>query len=186
MRLISLKGRPKRIIIHGGEYLAVKRNIIISTTLGSCVAVCLFDPVNNVMGMNHILLSNDKYSKKINCIREDGKFGHCAMDLLLEDMITFGARIKNIKAKAFGGSSMFEANGSGSGHYCIGKINISFVKMFLQQRGIPLVAEDLGGYFGRLIRFSPNSYSVEVKKLNNSASLKLLKKENHLSNYAAA
>ncbi|MCB2182469.1 MAG: chemotaxis protein CheD [Desulfobulbaceae bacterium] len=186
MQLISSGGKPKKIVILSGEYLAVDRDITLSTTLGSCVAVCLFDPVNNVRGMNHILVSHDKYSKSVTCNPSEGKYGHCAMDLLIEDMIALGARIKNIKAKAFGGSSMFEANRSLSGYYCIGKINISFVTMFLQERGIPLIAEDLGGSFGRIINFLPHPYTVEVKTLNKLNSLKLLKKESSLSTCAAA
>lgn len=168
-----------KIFLRGGDFFATKEEIILSTILGSCVAVCLYDQFNGVMGMNHIILPRNKYQKNIACASEDGKYGHCAMELLLEKMLTLGANIHNIKAKAFGGSSMYGTSKSSRGDYCIGDKNTSFIRLFLSDLNIPLVSEDLGGFVGRNINFFPNTYAVEVKKLNTPLSKNLFKRETH-------
>ena len=59
MKIIKLSKR-KRIVLDPGEYFATNENVVLSTLLGSCVSVCIYDAVNSVIGMNHFLLTNAK------------------------------------------------------------------------------------------------------------------------------
>ena len=58
------QGEKKRIVVEPGEYFATNEKLVLSTLLGSCVSVCLYDAVNRVIGMNHFLLTGKKHSKE--------------------------------------------------------------------------------------------------------------------------
>ena len=105
---IAKKTEKEQIIIHPGEYHVSRRNVVISTLLGSCISACLYDPINGVVGMNHFLLSNRKYSRNMPvCITEAGRYGVHAMELVINGMYKLGANRNHLKAKVFGGSSFF-------------------------------------------------------------------------------
>jgi chemotaxis protein CheD len=156
--------------LHPGEYFASSGRVgIISTILGSCVSACIFDPVCNVFGMNHFLLSSKRYSRDLPYYETDaGRYGIQAMELLLNRMLSLGARRQNLKAKAFGGASILPSLSRPGNYLCVGEVNVRFIREFLKLEDIPLVSEDLGGNLGRIVRFHGNDFSVYVKKIQSS------------------
>lgn len=171
--------RGERLLVNilPGEYFASNRPVTIRTLLGSCVAACLYDPVNKVIGMNHFLLSNRRYARNLpTCLSEAGRYGIHAMELLINDMLRHGAKLGSLRAKAFGGGSMYLNAGTRDNFFCVGEVNMRFIREFLKNEGIPLVAEDLGGEKARVIHFLFEDYSVHVKKTAASAAA-LLRKE---------
>ena len=51
---------PRLLNVIQGEFeICHSKDIVLSTILGSCVAVCMYDPVQNVGGLNHYLLPHD-------------------------------------------------------------------------------------------------------------------------------
>jgi chemotaxis protein CheD len=170
----------KRVTIRPGEYhVTAKENVVITTLLGSCVSACLYDPISRIIGMNHFLLSHRRYAKEMPvCVSEAGRYGIHAMELLINGMLKLGAIRKNIRAKVLGGAALFDSLGTASGgFFCVGEVNSRFILEFLDRDGIPLVAADLGGEFGRVIRFSSEDYSVLVRKIKKTANPDLVKKE---------
>lgn len=154
----------QRIILEPGEYFVTEELCTISTILGSCVAACLYDPVHRVMGMNHFMLSNRRYSRDLPMTRsEAGRYGIQAMELLINAMLALGAQKRSLKAKAFGGGTMTKGLSSPGNFLVVGEVNCRFIREFLHNEEIPLVAEDLGGQDGRVIHFSPGDYSVYVR-----------------------
>src|SRR5574343_418502 len=90
-----------------GEW-AIERHRPISTLLGSCVAVCLYDTAAPIAGMNHFMLPQMKKSAHAD---EDVLLaGDACMEALLNAMLTQGAARHRIRAKAFGGGTVIEAN----------------------------------------------------------------------------
>ncbi len=157
----------KRITIHPGEYYVDHEDVVISTLLGSCVSACLYDPYNKIVGMNHFLLSSRRYAREMAvCATDAGRYGIHSMEMLLNEMWKRGAKRGNLKAKAFGGSSMLKPAGSRTrSFYAVGEINVRFIAEFLQNEKIPLVASDLGGIAGRVIYFHSDDFSVYVRKI---------------------
>jgi chemotaxis protein CheD len=172
------KRRPKQISIQTGEFHVSRERVIISTLLGSCISACLYDPVKNVVGMNHFLLSNNKYSQNMPvCTTEAGRYGIHAMELVINGMFKLGAEHSNLKAKVFGGSSFFSTPDEADNFFCIGEVNCRFIRDFLKDRGIPLIANDLGGDRGRIVHFSSVDFSVMVRKIPKTRSPKILDME---------
>jgi len=134
---------------------------ILRTVLGSCVGICLYDSKNFIGGMSHIMLPTNHVKNST-----PQKYADSAIPLLLEKMLSTGADEKNLTAKIFGGATMFKLPSNGlMGD--IGKNNINKVKEILASMGIKIIAEDVGGDFGRTIDFIINKGSVSVRSMRN-------------------
>lgn len=127
----------------------------VSTILGSCVAVCLFDPVLKIGGINHYMLPYWNGQGLAS-----PKYGNIAIEKLLEKMLANGSQKVNIKAKVFGGGEVIETNIS---QFHIGDRNIQVAFEALEELRIPVVAKSVGGKLGRKIEFCSNTGEVKQK-----------------------
>ena len=146
---------PKRSITIG-EVVAVAKPTMLKTLLGSCVAVCLRDPVTGVAGMNHILLPEGA--------KEEGRarFGVHAMELLINEMMKLGGDRRRFVAKAFGAGNVLPCLQSPT----VGERNACFVRDFLALEGIRLIAQRLGGESAVEIRFRSDTGKVTVRSID--------------------
>lgn len=162
----SNENRPKRVTLRPGEFFVSNEDVVISTLLGSCIAACLYDPVQRVLGMNHFLLSEKKNHNGIPlCVTEAGRYGVYAMELLINAMLKLGARKAHLQAKVFGGGMVLPASSKKDSFLNVAAVNVRFIREFLKKDGIPLIAADLGGDKGRVIYFCSDDYSVYVRKI---------------------
>ncbi|MEM6566545.1 MAG: chemotaxis protein CheD [Pseudomonadota bacterium] len=146
-----------RIHIVQGQYATASGpDAIISTLLGSCVAVCLWDEDLGIGGMNHMLLAKSSAGDHARTLS-----GLQAMELLINDLLKQGAMRNRLKAKAFGGASMVE------GLSDVGQQNAEFTEHFLAQEGIPLTTASFGGTQARSVRFWPANGRA-LQKLTNA------------------
>jgi chemotaxis protein CheD len=144
--------------LYPSTLFASKDPYVVKTILGSCVAICLWDPVTKIGGINHYMLpswsGNDLASPK---------YGNIAIDKLLEKMMQLGVRKENLKAKIFGGGELIESGANGT---LIGERNIRVARLILEEKKIPVVASSTGGRKGRKILFFTNSGEVRHKFLD--------------------
>lgn len=153
------------ITIHPGEYYATLDDAIISTVLGSCIAVGLYDGEAGTGGLNHFMLPGE--GGKLDLVRSpNAKYGMYAMELLINDLMKLGARRRALKAKVFGGGSVLRFAGGGSSK--IPGNNIAFAFEYLQKEGIPVLASDVGGKEPRKIFFFARSGKVLLKRIAGS------------------
>lgn len=118
---------------------------IVTIGLGSCVGITLFDKINNIGGLAHIMLPDStQFTNKTN----PAKFPDLAIPLLLQEMIKLGANKSVIFAKIGGGASMFNFSDSNL-TMDIGNRNVNSVKEILSKMSIPLRGQDTGGNKGR-------------------------------------
>jgi chemotaxis protein CheD len=171
-------GRFKHVTLEPGELFASREPVTISTLLGSCVAACLYDPVNRVIGMNHFLLSSRRYSRDLpNFLSEAGRYGIHAMELLINEMMRMGAQRRKICAKVFGGATILGRTGNTGNFFCVGEVNCRFINEFLADERIPIVARELGGAKGRVIHFSNGDYAVYLRKVERSNSERIAQRD---------
>jgi len=123
---------------------AVEHARSITTLLGSCVAVCIYDPKLRIGGMNHFLLPSRM--KGANADADVVLAGDYAMEVLVNAMLGKGAHKNRMVAKAFGGGTIVTAI-----QMPIGARNAAFAKEWLEREGIALVASDLGGPWARKV-----------------------------------
>jgi len=134
-------------VIQGAHYVTDDPEVMLTTVLGSCVAVCLRDPEAGIGGMNHFLLPDSDGAAGGMAVR----FGAHAMELLINDILRRGGRRHRLQAKLFGGGRMFD------GLSDVGEANASFAERFLRDEGLPVTGASLRGTKARRVRFWPVS-----------------------------
>lgn len=131
---------------------------LITIGLGSCVAILLYDAVAHVGGMAHILLPTPALSR----LRGNpARFPQSAVPRLIELMVADGASASRITGRLAGGASMFAALAP-PGTIQMGERNLVAARQALSSHNVPLLAESVGGDFGRTVRLRVDDGQVEV------------------------
>ena len=169
-RLQQLKAQPRRpgeasffymdsqfkceaVKVLPGEFFVYDEDILIMTTLGSCIAACIWDRDKRVGGMNHFMLPEGS--------GDSGRYGSFAMDLLIGELVKRGANRATMEAKVFGGGAVLD----GMSTINIGQRNTAFVLEYLKTERIPVVSKDVLEIYPRKVCFMPASGRAMVKKL---------------------
>ncbi|PTN11407.1 chemoreceptor glutamine deamidase CheD [Nitrosomonas aestuarii] len=143
-----------------GEYYVTKKDILLVTVLGSCVAACIRDRQSGLGGMNHFMLPENGSSSDLP-LNPSARYGTYAMEILINRLLRLGALRTNLEAKVFGGGNVI----SGLTMANVGQRNADFVLNFLETEKIPVTAQDLVDIYPRKVYFFPKSNKVLVKKL---------------------
>jgi chemotaxis protein CheD len=138
--------------------VGIADDVLITQGLGSCVAILLYDSEARIGGMAHVLLPSPALSRPDS---NPAKFPQSAVPRLLELMVADGAQARRITARLAGGASMFAAL-SPPGTIQMGERNLVAARQVLRQHSVPLVAEAVGGDFGRTVRLTVSDGRVEV------------------------
>ncbi len=136
-------------------------DILQTCGLGSCVGVCLWDPMTRIGGMAHVMLPASSQCRSLN----DAKFADTAIPLLIERMEKLGAQRFRLVAKIAGGAQMFSFY-SDNDIMRIGERNTEAVIMVLRSAKIRLLAQETGGSFGRTIEFNTENGQLYVRTIN--------------------
>jgi len=136
-------------VIQGQVEISNNPRAVLSTILGSCVAVCMWDPRASVGGMNHFLLAQGGG-------KMDVKYGAYAMEMLVNRLLRAGAQRNALQCKLFGGAVL---SGFGSN---IGHKNAEFARNFIADEGITCLGESLKGNKPRRVRFAPTTGKVQL------------------------
>ena len=139
------------------------QNLIISTILGSCVAVCLYDKWAKVGGMNHFMLPTSNKSNHRNQ-NSNGIYGLPSLEIMITELLQSGAHKSRLEAKVFGGAKVVKELPPN-----IPQANIEFTLDYLNKNHIQLISADTGGESGRKIHFDLSDFSVYVKTMSNMA-----------------
>jgi chemotaxis protein CheD len=163
------KINPQRrncVRVYTGDVATGSGPVILEALLGSCVAVCMYDPCLSAGGMNHILLPGS-------CLDRSTRFGVNAMELLINDLMKRGADRRRLVAKAFGGANVL----SGLVTATIGGDNAKFVRDFLATERIPLIAQRLGGDLAVHVYFRTDTGKATVHTVDGSRLPKIIHAE---------
>lgn len=135
-----------------GKLAAFKEETVISTLLGSCVAVALHDPSSKVGGLNHYLLPEGLPDE-----RENARYATSAIPMLVEECVKLGANRNRLQAKIYGGANVISVSQLGDG---IGKRNIEFAEQILRTLGIPIIEKNVAGESARTIKLNTATFDV--------------------------
>ncbi|MDX9962550.1 MAG: chemotaxis protein CheD [Desulfobacter postgatei] len=159
------KQMVNRVSIGIGEYFVTSQDVVIHTVLGSCVAVCMYDPEKKIGGMNHILMPSNP---DINKYDASARYGINAMELLINAIMRLGGNRKKIVAKTFGGANLLMGV---SQETAVGTRNVEFVVNFLRAEKIKILSRDFGGHDSRKIFFHIGTGEVFLKRVPSMKSL---------------
>jgi len=149
-----------------GEYCAGSGEEVLITVLGSCIAVCAYDPAVRIGAMNHFMLPSpgahgDRWQGTL--ADPGARYGTVAMERLINALMQRGASRRYLELKAFGGGRVIPRMGD------VGARNIEFFRNYAHTEGLRVVAEDLGGEYARRVEFTPALGRVRIKRLRATA-----------------
>jgi chemotaxis protein CheD len=143
--------------------VSVSPNILTTLGLGSCLGIILYDPVKKVGGLAHIMLP-DINSVKLRHNR--AKFANSAIEEMMDKMAKLGASKNKIEAKIIGGAHMFSGvKVSDTPAFNVGERNIINAKETLARENIRLVAEEVGGDYGRSVEFDLETGKIKIRTI---------------------
>jgi chemotaxis protein CheD len=150
------------MILHPGEFYASGADLIISTVLGSCIAVVFYDPVRRIGAMNHFMLpGTQREDGYLNT--EGGKYGMYAMELAINEMLKLGARREQLRCKVFGGAHVLR--GGSSNEASVPQNNINFAFNYLETENVTVESSDVGGTVARKVLLFPQNFKVLLKRI---------------------
>ncbi len=144
----------------GGLGFTEKNKPTLQTFVGSCVAICIYDPVEKIAGMAHVMLPKNNTSDAMP--KPEGKFVDVAIKVLLDKLSANGAKQNRLKAKMAGGASVFQNEGN-KNVFNIGTRNVDAIREILAEKKIPILSEDVGEKGGRWVIFDVNSGVMTIK-----------------------
>ena len=140
-----------------GFLYLTREETVIYTVLGSCVAVCLWDRQNGIGAMNHFL-----YPRTADPVRATTQYGNVAVLTLIRLMLAEGGGRKSLEGQIFGGGTQ----GKKPPEEDIGSQNVQVARKILQQQGIPITSEDVGGGKGRKLIYNTGTNEAVVLKVD--------------------
>jgi len=150
----------KKLFLYPAALYADSEPTQVVTILGSCVAVCLWDPELQIGGINHFMLPLWNGQGLAS-----PRYGNIAIEKLLQQMEFLGSKKHNLKAKIFGGGEVIETS---INQFRIGKRNIDLAKEALLDLGIPIISSSVGGKLGRKILFYTQTGEVRQRYVGQS------------------
>ncbi len=143
-------------ILEPGFIFVAIRPTVISTVLGSCVSVCLYDREHKIGGMNHFQLPYIRERHKATAC-----YGNVATSALIRMMIDDGSNLENLEAQIFGGAYNPKISPDD-----VGSENIMVARKILEKKRVRVVSEDVGGERGRKVVFDTNTNEIAVLKVD--------------------
>ena len=153
----------KQIFLLPGQWAVPHEPSELTTILGPCVAVCLFDRARGMGGMNHFLLAAGGGSA-----RERSRYGDTSCEDLVQCLLASGSRPGDIEARILGGANVgrsFAAKGDS-----LGERNAEMARKVMRRHGIDVGFEDVGGANARRLRFRTGIGVLEVKTIGGTSS----------------
>ena len=154
--MIPEPGEHTHYLVAGSLFAHEERHLV-TTVLGSCVSVCLWDCARNRGGINHYMLpfwNGEGLASP--------KYGNIAIAKLLERMLELGSERRSLRAKVFGGGVVLNVTNP---FMNIGERNIQLAEGMLRSENIPIISADTGGKVGRKLIFDTETGTVLLKKL---------------------
>lgn len=152
-----------QIIVGIGEYkTACPPYRIMTVGLGSCIGIAIYDSVNRIGGLAHVMLPTvTAFKNADNC----GRFADVAIPFLIESMESIGADRRYMAAKLGGGANMFSVSGRGAA-MDIGGENVRMARSILAEYHVRIAGEDVGGNMGRTMILDTDSGNTYIKTVS--------------------
>lgn len=153
-----------------GEFFVSQEPMIVYTVLGSCISVCMRDPVTGVGGMNHFMLPEPKHAGH-DSWGDSTRYGSYAMESLINEILKRGGLKSRLEIKLFGAGRIYD------GHIDVGANNAKWVIGYLKSEGLATVKTDLGDVFPRKVYYFTDSGRVLMKKIEHVKNRTIFERE---------
>ena len=161
----GLPARAGRIVLGLGEWYvtADPDDTLVCMGLGSCVALCAYDPIAEVAGMAHMVLPDSTMARNG---AAGPRFVDAAVPLVLDTMVERGALRTRVRVHLVGGAHVLAVTTPGPQ---IGDRNLEAAIRALARRNLHAKYEHTGGTKGRTVKLTVASGEVVVATAGSGA-----------------
>jgi chemotaxis protein CheD len=157
-------------IFQGDFYVSARPDLFLTTVLGSCIAVCMRDPVAGCGGMNHFLLP-DAENREEHYPSLALRYGSYSVERLTNAILSRGGRRERLEIKVFGGANVL------GGTSDVGSRNVDFIEHYFAKERLSIRAADLRGNAPRKLRYFPTTGRAQVCDLGNGEAREAINSE---------
>ena len=143
-----------------GEIFVTNQGTTITTVLGSCVGVCMWDEVKRIGGMNHVVIPRPLQGEE-----PSSKYANVGTFVLYDMMLKEGAKHHNIKCYVYGGASQLGSNGFTQKDLNVGPLNIEITFNVLEHLKLKIVGQNVAGEKGRKLKMETKEGKVDMTYL---------------------
>ena len=154
--------QPEKIYLNPGELLVAEDPVMVTTVLGSCVSVTLFNPRLKIGAISHAVLPSG-------ASHQPGKFVDSSIQYMLGYFKQRKIEPRELVAKLFGGADMFSRIDPRGKDQTVGAQNIRQALDSLRIAGLHLAASDISGQQGRKLIFYTHTGEVFLKRVKRSS-----------------
>lgn len=147
----------RQIYLKPGELVVAEDPVLVSTVLGSCISVTMFNPQNGLSAICHAMLPTGS--------GKDFKYVDSSLRHMVQIFAKLGIPREAIQVKLFGGADMFETAPPRANNFTVGWQNILIATRQIEEHGLILAASDTGGKQGRKLIFKSDTGVVLLKRL---------------------
>lgn len=159
------QGLPKIFLQTGDCFFGVQPTVV-TTVLGSCLAVTMHAPKFGYGTICHAFLPDSSEGGRKGAEPQVCRYVDTALQNMLETMDKMGVPRRDLVLKMFGGASGIAVAGMATSSYNIGRRNIEMAKKLLRFARLDVQVENVGGNYGRKLMFHTQTGEVWVKKLH--------------------
>ncbi|KJR43621.1 Chemotaxis protein CheD [Candidatus Magnetoovum chiemensis] len=161
------KNKLPFVYLKPGELITTKTPLLISTILGSCAAVTMYDRRSGLSAICHGILPKCTDNKCKQCI-ETGKYLDCAIKKMINEYDKINIKHRNIIVKLFGGAELLKSSNQTVKKQSVGSENIETALNILKNYGLTITITDVGGSAGRRLFFNTCTGEVLLRRMNSS------------------
>jgi chemotaxis protein CheD len=145
------------IFLKPGEVVVACEPALVSTVLGSCVAVTMFSPSLRIGAICHAMLPDS--GGRV----DDLRYVDNAVPYIYRRMRAYGAA--DLVVKLFGGAQVLDVGSYDATRNTVGEMNVARSKMILASLGLVIAAQDTGGFQGRKLYFCTRDGAVYLHRM---------------------
>jgi len=127
--------------------------------------------------MNHFMLPADKAAVDLRVDNDSERYGKHAMEMMINAILKAGGLKKNLEVKLCGRGRVL----AGMTTIDVGKMNIDFIRQYVELEKLMVATEDLGDIYPRKVLYFPQTGRVLMKKLRKVQNDTLAKREKDYS-----
>lgn len=159
--------------VQPGEFYVTVNDEAIMTIVGSCICACIRDVDLGVGGLNHFMLPlKGGYEDRNKVSSDAARYGHWAMEYLINQILDAGGRRRLLEVKVFGGGNVLHTLSSD-----VGDKNVQFVFDYIYNENLKIKSKDVGGESARVILYYPKTGRVFVKYLDDTKKFEVIEQE---------
>lgn len=146
------------IYLKPGEVVVTRTSVLVTTVLGSCVAVTMFSPSCGVGAICHAMLPDSGGRNG------DLRYVDDALEHIYRKVVEYGAG-SDLVVKMFGGAQVLNLVTNTPARRTVGEQNVARAEAVLASLGLTVSASDIGGLRGRKLFFCTRDGDVYLRRM---------------------